>query len=92
MRDCPCCQGQIRVLNSMLGFCRKSFHIGRTNHILCCDMVAHAIQSVLQRALMVMNPVAIFLSYLHMYYNGYEGPKACLGPQHCSQSVIHGPF
>ena len=91
-------RGTVHVAKGVFGywipclvFTENPFTSNR-NHILWCDMVAHAIQSVLQRALMVMNPVATFLSYLLMYHNACEGPKAGLGPQHCSQSVIHRPF
>jgi hypothetical protein len=34
MRDWPFCQGQIRILNAMLGFCREAFHVGQTEMTL----------------------------------------------------------
>jgi hypothetical protein len=33
LTDWPYCRGKIRVLNTMLGFCREAFHVGQTEMI-----------------------------------------------------------
>lgn len=93
MRDWPYCRGQIWVLNTKLGFCRKAFHI---HHIEITSLMwsfcwSHTVGTA--KGTVGREPCSHFLlTYLHMYHNRHEGPKACLGPWHCSQSTIHRPF